>query len=56
MHRKLLIAKRDFQQPFFMEIFMIGAWCLWKERNNLIFNNKPPRLASWKVSFKEEVL
>jgi hypothetical protein len=35
-----------------MEIFMIGAWFLWKERNNLIFNNAPPSPATWKSSFK----
>jgi hypothetical protein len=24
-----------------MEIFMIAAWCIWTERNKLIFSNKP---------------
>jgi hypothetical protein len=53
-HRKLTlyIAKQEFSQPFFMEIFMIAAWCLWNERNVLIFNGKAPRVASWKASFK----
>ena len=41
--------------PFFMEIFMVGAWCLWNERNALIFNGKIPSLAAWKNSFKHEV-
>jgi hypothetical protein len=27
-------------QPFFMEIVMIGAWCIWKERNDFIFNGR----------------
>jgi hypothetical protein len=30
VHQKLLQARLDFGQPFFMEIFMNGAWCLWK--------------------------
>ena len=41
--------------PFFMEIFMVGAWSLWNERNALIFNGKIPSLAAWKNSFKHEV-
>jgi hypothetical protein len=35
-----------FAYPFFMEVFMIGAWIIWKERNNFIFSHKPPSLAS----------
>jgi hypothetical protein len=42
----------DFGQPFCMEIFMIGAWCLWNQRNYVIFERKPPRLAAWKAAFK----
>ncbi|KAF8691819.1 hypothetical protein HU200_040221 [Digitaria exilis] len=37
-----------------MQIFLIGAWCIWKERNDFISNNKPPSLASWKSRFKAE--
>jgi hypothetical protein len=55
IHGKLIRAKRDFPHPFFMEIFMIGAWCIWNERNALIFNGKIPNLISWKAAFKKEV-
>jgi hypothetical protein len=40
IHEKLHIAKQSFMQPFFMEIVMIGAWCIWKERNDFIFNGR----------------
>ena len=55
IHQKLYSAKQEFGQPFFMEVFMIGAWCLWNERNDFIFNGKAPCLAAWKSSFKAEV-
>lgn len=48
-------ARLDFAQPFFMEIVMIGAWCIWNERNAQIFNGKVPSLAAWKISVKKEV-
>jgi hypothetical protein len=38
-----------------MEIFMIGAWTIWNERNYYIFNHKPPSFTSWESSFKAEV-
>jgi hypothetical protein len=56
IHERILIAKRNFGFPFFMEVVMIGAWCIWNERNDLIFNGKQPCLASWKAQFKDEVL
>jgi hypothetical protein len=56
IHERILIAKRNFGLPFFMEVVMIGAWCIWNERNDLIFNGKLPCLASWKAQFKKEVL
>jgi hypothetical protein len=55
IHQKLYIAKEAFLQPFFMEIFMISAWCVWNERNDFIFNGKNPNLATWKSAFKKEV-
>lgn len=44
IHGKLLQGKSDFPYPFFMEVFMIGAWCIWKERNALIWQNSKPKL------------
>jgi hypothetical protein len=32
-----LQAHLDFGQPFFMEIFLMGAWCLWNQWNDVIF-------------------
>jgi hypothetical protein len=55
-HQRIYLAKHAFPHPFFMEVFMIAAWCIWTKRNRLIFSNKPPGLSTWKLSSKEEVL
>ena len=34
----LLHAKEGFSNPFFMEVFIISAWQIWKQRNNFIFS------------------
>jgi hypothetical protein len=55
IHQRIYMAKEYFHQPFFMEVFLVGAWCLWNERNGFIFNNKVPNFASWKAAVKTEV-
>jgi len=55
IYQKLITAKGSFAYPFFMEVFMIGAWCLCNERNPLIFHSKAPNFNSWKTTFKKEV-
>ena len=50
----LIQAKQQFQSPFFMEIFIIGAWQIWKQRNNFIFDRGRPSFSSWKQSFLDE--
>lgn len=55
IHDKVIKVKDTFPYPFFMEIFMIGAWCICNERNAFNFERKAPSLAVWKVAFKKEV-
>jgi hypothetical protein len=45
-----------FSMPFFMEVFMIGSWILWKERDDFVFHRRPPNVASWIASFTAEIL
>jgi hypothetical protein len=44
-------AKPQWARPMFMEIFIVGAWSVRKERNNFLFNNITPELESWKRRF-----
>jgi len=40
------LCKTNFGRPVFMEIFMIASWNIWKQRNGVIFDAKPPFIAS----------
>jgi hypothetical protein len=37
-----------------MEVFIIATWHIWKQRNNLIFENCQASITSWKRNFKAE--
>jgi hypothetical protein len=47
-------AKQQFTNNFFMEVFMIGSWHIWKQRNGFIFNRGRPSFQNWKHGFVEE--
>lgn len=38
----------------FMEVFVIAAWSLWKERNNKHFRGLMPTLDGWLQRFKTD--
>lgn len=48
-------AASHFHQPFFMEIFTIAAWEIWKIRNARIFHGDPPSIQKWKSNFIDSV-
>ena len=54
--QKLQHQKSTFQGPYFMDLFMLATWSIWKERNDFIFNGRPPSLSKWKQLFKSEVV
>jgi hypothetical protein len=47
-------AKSQFTHNFFMEVFIIAAWLIWKQRNNFIFNKVRPSFQGCKSGFLDE--
>jgi hypothetical protein len=47
-------AKSQFGKKFFMEVFIIVSWLIWKQRNNLIFNRGRPTFRQWWLGFLKE--
>jgi hypothetical protein len=47
-------ARLNFNSKFFMEIFILGCWQIWKQRYDFIFNRGNPSFLVWKVGFLEE--
>ena len=54
LFQMMMQAKLQLRNPFFMEIFIIASWHIWKQRNNFIFDRGRPSFISWKTSFYEE--
>lgn len=52
----LEIAKHNFSGNFFMEIFIVATWQIWKQKNGLIFENSPVSINRWKNNFVDECL
>uniref|UniRef100_A0A0A9SPA1 Uncharacterized protein n=1 Tax=Arundo donax TaxID=35708 RepID=A0A0A9SPA1_ARUDO len=52
----IILRRQQFQHTFFMEVFMVAAWLIRKQRNGLIFEGKPPSLTSWKKGFEDELM
>jgi hypothetical protein len=50
------MQKQQFNSEFFMETFMLGAWLIWKQRNDTIFNKGWATFQGWKHGFLEEAL
>jgi len=47
-------GQRLWDKPMFMEVFVVGAWSLWKERNNKHFRGVEPTVGSWLQRFKAD--
>jgi hypothetical protein len=52
-HSMMEEARHNFNK-FFMEIFILGCWQIWKQRNDFIFNRSSPSFLAWKLGFLEE--
>ena len=47
-------GKNSWSGPMFMELFIVAAWGIWKERNDKHFRGVQPTLRSWKARFKSD--
>ena len=56
IHARIMTARQASSYSFFMEIFLIAAWEIWKLRNAIIFDAARGSLNLWIVRFKEQVL
>lgn len=52
-HRLQLLnqAREIWRKPMFMDVFLVAAWSLWKERNNNYFRGISPAVPSWRQRF-----
>nr|TKW31918.1 hypothetical protein SEVIR_2G137700v2 [Setaria viridis] len=49
------VAKMKCQHQFFMEIFIISAWEIWKQRNAQTFRGTQGSFRYWKICFVDTV-
>ena len=51
----LLHAKKNFQQPFFFEVMLTAAWCIWTTRNWKIFRSERASFGVWRGKFVHDI-
>ena len=54
LHHRIVQSRRAANMPFFMEIFLIAAWEIWKLRNRLVFDGVQASVGRRLHNFKEE--
>jgi hypothetical protein len=52
----LLRIRRRWHVPWRLESIIIMTWCIWKSRNNWIFNETQPTINECKEMFKKEMI
>jgi hypothetical protein len=55
-HSMMDEVRHEFNNKFIMEIFILGAWQIWKQQNDFIFNRGSPSFLSWKLGFLDEAM
>ena len=55
LHHCLQQVKASFGQPFFMEVMLTTAWCIWIVRNGKTFRNERPSFQSWRRHFVHDI-
>jgi hypothetical protein len=55
-HAMMEKAKQQFNSNFFIETFMLGAWLIWKQKNNTIFKRGRATFQGWRFDFIEEAM
>jgi hypothetical protein len=51
----VIVARSNFGNPIFREIFIIACWVIWTTRNAIIFDNEQVDHSKWKRLFKQEL-
>ena len=46
-------GKNRWARPMFLEVFVVAAWAIWKERNDKHFRGIQPSFVSWRNRFKD---
>lgn len=54
IHRRISTIRHITGMPYFMDIFLIAAWELWKVKNRLVFDEARATYSAWLRNFKEE--
>jgi hypothetical protein len=47
--------KNTWHKPFFMEIFLLASWNIWKTRNSLLFDGITPTFLAWKMKLRNDL-